>query len=320
LSAEPDDPSTPKRPTNKKALVGILGGILVVALAIGTVLFINRGDKHDASPRGSKGSSPASSEPPIPQDVRPGTCYKSTESIAHNRNNFFRDMNKVDCDVPHMLEVISTFTWDKAPTDRDDPIVAAQISSCWDDVIKPEINAAAPAGTPPDEKLLSDSQADVWYPTPAQIAAGKNTGYCVLLPDNYSYTDDDSDDPVLLGSLTRGTYRGIPTEAEAYRAKFDPETMLTCQGGSLTIDDTYSHDRVLVVDNCESIVVDARHAEILAQDVGAVTINGYYSELRAHGISNSIEISSDSSNNKVYWEVGDPAVVGGGGSSKVLRY
>ncbi|MCL2092124.1 MAG: hypothetical protein FWH11_13155, partial [Micrococcales bacterium] len=53
LSAEPDDPSTPKRPTNKKALVGILGGILVVALAIGTVLFINRDDKPDPTASGS---------------------------------------------------------------------------------------------------------------------------------------------------------------------------------------------------------------------------------------------------------------------------
>ncbi|MCL2091381.1 MAG: hypothetical protein FWH11_09220 [Micrococcales bacterium] len=248
---------------------------------------------------------------PVPQDVRPGTCYDSSYSVADNRDDFFRNMDKVDCDVPHMLEVISTFTWSKAPTGRDDPMIAAQVSSCWNDVINPKVAD--------DEKLLFDSRADIWFPTAAQIAAGEKTGYCTLTPE--SYTDDDSDLD-LLGSLTRGTYRGVPTEAEAYIATFVPDATLTCRGGSLVIDDAYSQADILVTDDCESITVRTYQTEVLAQNVGTVIIeaSGTQTGFRAHGILNRIEISSDSYQNSVYWEVGDPVVVNGSSQSTVQRY
>ncbi|MCL2468143.1 MAG: septum formation family protein [Micrococcales bacterium] len=231
---------------------------------------------------------------PIPQNIKVGTCY-----------NFYIDdpvaATEEDCGLNHWLEVVDTFTWVKAALHRADPLVDSQVRACWD-VISSKIGD--------DEKLLDDSMAGIWYPTAAQISSGQTTGYCTL----FSAIDYEH---WLLGSLTGGTYRGMPTDEEGHIAEASQSsTTMTCGGGSLVIE-ARSLSEIVVVDTCKSIVVNAPQSTIVARDVENVTINSSQVLFGAQTISGQIVMSG--AQVRVVFESGEPLVVDNGRLNKIFR-
>jgi len=125
----------------------------------------------------------------LDQNIPLGTCFD-----VYSSKFDFSDARRVDCETPHALEIISTFTWSRAPVNQSDPIIDDQITTCWHDVLAPMVQG--------NEKWYNDSNVDIWYPSARQINQGDNTGYCVLRPE------DETD--LLVGSLIAGTFQGVP--------------------------------------------------------------------------------------------------------------
>jgi len=107
-------------------------------------------------------------------------------------------------------------------------------------------------------------------------------------------------------------------QAQAVRDRFRPDTVMTCHGGSLIVDQNQKH--ILVTDHCKSIVLVATQTTILANDVEMVVIprGADQSEVYTHGLTGQVVISADQAD--AYWETGKPHTIDAGTQNTLGGY
>ncbi|MBB2958639.1 DUF3060 domain-containing protein [Pseudoclavibacter helvolus] len=91
---------------------------------------------------------------------------------------------------------------------------------------------------------------------------------------------------------------------------------LTCNGGALTIDGTYTAQVVEVTDDCSSLTINSNTTVVVAQNVGTLNVAGSTNNVL---VASAQSVTMDGTANVVSWETGSPQVSNSGNANAAFQ-